>query len=1046
MSTAQQCKGGRGKCAAQDMIRQFRAEGLDDAMIREQLGSLGYSRQRISQLLKTKAKRVRPVKEVTSRKIEWLSGAFVEGMQSADRTISRPLLFEASMDRIKDLRPKRLTQMMRGIVPDGKSPLAVRMFHKLQVDAQRECLSRCGIFTYEVADVQGQQAVHADASANDDVDSETETFESDADVQGQQVLHADAGANDDVDLETETFDSDVDEADGGESLNWRDSDNEGECVDWGGSESDCGGSDGTTDDGGEHAPLQKRQRVGSESTESAGDVADSHPSHLAATLCACIPEAVGPCRLSREISVPIYVMNWRNRKTKPCTLHPWRPESGGVVDDQLVAFAFRENGLVYYAAKSALDSPTFSWLLASKSHIDDFYARVPLLLSPCIRFLELDTPLCSRSGEPLRIRRLRTEDCLNDLKVDCVDGLAECGLSFAKEQGLVDSDVHACDDEVTVLPAWQFRAVLWTGSHTILAKGVLMVNVALGYELLIPESCIKAQSSARVPGIQYGLDVTMTSERPRSFPSLTPSLLAVLHLRIQSVAAADRRQTLAREMSAMLVEMARYTGALIPYRAWNLRRGSMAPGATRVPLRRVTSGVDTSICPLDHSRFPIHKIDLVCRSEHGATAVQGPLPSVTPTQQLLETHDDPRPRDFRRGNRDMLARGQCLALALRSRHRKRPHFNIPADTFFLLAVSDPANRLAADNCYVIYEGHAFLGPVAVWRYPCHTTHDIEILTAVEPLPGSILPENSIVLSRKGRVNSGMAGGDLDGDFNCVSFCHQLTALVAATEVSVRALNLQPFEDEVTGMLQPVLNPFSARDLSARFAEYRDHSVQLKTMNVKGLVCAMAERAAHPAIRSPDALTDGSLHASLRFACLSHKAMDVPKKYRADDVYSAGRAMLSGLQLARRKVGGKTKRPSRSTAFTARQLRVTGLPAARRCRIFDAYAPTLDSHRVGMSLGQVWLPLERIVLGREAGRLVMHHLLSLPKREKFFRRSACVTPLGQIAQFLHHKLGRKLGQDPATWLDLPVEAIEAALSSNRERPIGSLRTLYDSNLP
>ena len=53
-----------------------------------------------------------------------------------------------------------------------------------------------------------------------------------------------------------------------------------------------------------------------------------------------------------------------------------------------------------------------------------------------------------------------------------------------------------------------------------------------------------------------------------------------------------------------------------------------------------------------------------------------------------------------------------------------------------------------------------------------------------------------VLSRRGRVNSGMAGGDLDGDLNFVSFSIPLVALAQLTEPHVRAVDMASIEAKI----------------------------------------------------------------------------------------------------------------------------------------------------------------------------------------------------------------------------------------------------------
>ena len=58
---------------------------------------------------------------------------------------------------------------------------------------------------------------------------------------------------------------------------------------------------------------------------------------------------------------------------------------------------------------------------------------------------------------------------------------------------------------------------------------------------------------------------------------------------------------------------------------------------------------------------------------------------------------------------------------------------------------------------------------------------------VHPPAGMILHPGTITLSRHGRVNSGMAGGDLDGDLNFAIFWADLNLFMDITEPFVRAL-------------------------------------------------------------------------------------------------------------------------------------------------------------------------------------------------------------------------------------------------------------------
>ena len=55
----------------------------------------------------------------------------------------------------------------------------------------------------------------------------------------------------------------------------------------------------------------------------------------------------------------------------------------------------------------------------------------------------------------------------------------------------------------------------------------------------------------------------------------------------------------------------------------------------------------------------------------------------------------------------------------------------------------------------------------------------------------------------------------------------------------------------------------SNELIERFEDYTKHASTLSTMNIRGAIHAMAERAAAPALPSSDPINDGSLYASQR---------------------------------------------------------------------------------------------------------------------------------------------------------------------------------------
>ena len=90
---------------------------------------------------------------------------------------------------------------------------------------------------------------------------------------------------------------------------------------------------------------------------------------------------------------------------------------GHDTETSLTAVAWRENGTVYYAPTVILNSAAYRWLLKNKPGLEDFYARIPLLITPTKRWHHW------REDVELEIRP--EVDCLNTAGHDEVNGLFE---------------------------------------------------------------------------------------------------------------------------------------------------------------------------------------------------------------------------------------------------------------------------------------------------------------------------------------------------------------------------------------------------------------------------------------------------------------------------------------------------------------------------------------------------------------------------------------------------------------------------------------------
>ncbi|CAE6937618.1 unnamed protein product [Symbiodinium sp. CCMP2592] len=145
----------------------------------------------------------------------------------------------------------------------------------------------------------------------------------------------------------------------------------------------------------------------------------------------------------------------------------------------------------------------------------------------------------------------------------------------------------------------------------------------------------------------------------------------------------------------------------------------------------------------------------------------------------------------------------CSRLSLPGTNRQSEFLAVilprPAESAALYASADITGTLQPDECYIIKGNKAYIGPVAVWRYPSHGPADIGILQAKQPPAGMALPRvsfagNAMVLSKWGDVSKKWADGDLDGDLNFASspVCF-LAALVRLIQDTAPYVDAQDYE-------------------------------------------------------------------------------------------------------------------------------------------------------------------------------------------------------------------------------------------------------------
>lgn len=601
----------------------------------------------------------------------------------------------------------------------------------------------------------------------------------------------------------------------------------------------------------------------------------------------------------------------------------------------------------------------------------------------CARMPLLLTPTfaCHRVPAGVRIVERPAAATTNALGVDASDGMAEIGPTAAEALGLLPPEVVA----------------------------------SLGPPDLDSRPAI-------LPAWQFSTEATLAQ------PQLTPN--PVLRLRGQALGNPDSRKVVVEAIAAAVRACKSWTLEAVPAMAWS--------SGTRPP-PEVCSIAGRALAPprpppsrLEADRHAVHRV---------AFSICGDEAEETPLADLLESDADPSPAALRRGTKDMLQRGQCNNLLWRSSLARQPRLRFPSVAACLYAVRDVVSELLATACYVVRNGSVLVGECAVWRYPCHSVGDIEILVAIAPLATAVLPANCLVLSRLGKVTSGMAGGDLDGDLNQVCFSAALVDVVRRTQEAVEAVAAWDLEASVLSAVVPNAGThLTTGRPKDRAAEHHSYGQSLPTGYVRGRVCACCERAAEPAIASEDPIKDGSLVTTLRLAVVAHKSLDCPKKYTQEQILGLAAQELKALRPTRR-----SRLPARATAAQSAELSVEPF-RGHAGRVFEAFPELFDPATWEGWIGQIWMPLSDPVLGEGAGVALGWAMRQSSPSRKAYRRSVETCPLLQIGGLLRHRASHTLSGNPQEWIGAAPGDILRAMHSQRSRPLRSWRSLCDSYLP
>ena len=248
-------------------------------------------------------------------------------------------------------------------------------------------------------------------------------------------------------------------------------------------------------------------------------------------------QQVQDCRLIRELDSPVFTTLFRHQEI-PLELLSW-PNCG--VSETVYFTTRKDNGHVYYSAKSLRESDSARALLDSSETKEISFSRLPLLLAPSI-FAEWPC-----SGVDLKIVddvkagiQLGLPAEHPDFDTDLTDGFCEIGPIACERLRiplLTDPNGRFCNPVV-------FRSVLPNeSSDFFLAKGVLFLNKSLGNEIRMRRSCIKMEflrsCKVRQPG--FDIVVSFSTKGPEGIepkspgvmgrPDITPQLAVALQQR-----------------------------------------------------------------------------------------------------------------------------------------------------------------------------------------------------------------------------------------------------------------------------------------------------------------------------------------------------------------------------------------------------------------------------------------------------------------------------------------------------------------------------------
>jgi len=275
--------------------------------------------------------------------------------------------------------------------------------------------------------------------------------------------------------------------------------------------------------------------------------------HIDHTVKCVKPIACEESRLGRELG-PIWSVDWGTTIAKATRLVRWGDSQK--YPELLIAVVFRETGKVYYAATELWVSPSACWLISNCENINEFFCRLPLLLTPSLKRVVL----------PHGCVILFVGDKENAVRQEVDDGMLRYGKDLLGIFG-------RWDGESELYYSCQIRGIVYSTQSdvTALVKGMCKYDASLGCRVIeIPLSCRKVSCKGEPIDVECYFDITCYSNRCMSEPMLNGSVAANIELGVAMLPSEDDRRDANTKWQSILAEAKACTVDKHVRQAWKL--------------------------------------------------------------------------------------------------------------------------------------------------------------------------------------------------------------------------------------------------------------------------------------------------------------------------------------------------------------------------------------------------------------------------------------------------------------------------------------------